>query len=209
MTPVERLVAAGIRPDCAAESVMWYQAQGDDYGLQKYLDEVEARKEALDNGRISYTYPAYGGYNPVTPFAPAPQIYQPMQQPSPQPVQAAQTVGNTNTQPNFFCRPVASREEALGVPVDFMGAPMFFPDLAHNVVYMKRFNTNSGAADVFEFKLDVPREKQEQAPAQVAAFAPLDEFIDMKDTVQNLKDELDRLKKPAGKAVKKNDASDE
>ena len=45
--------AAGIRPDCAAESVMWYQAQGDDYGLQKYLDEVEARKEALDNGRIS------------------------------------------------------------------------------------------------------------------------------------------------------------
>ena len=27
MTPVERLVAAGIRPDCAAESVMWYQAQ--------------------------------------------------------------------------------------------------------------------------------------------------------------------------------------
>lgn len=45
---------------------------------------------------------------------------------------------------------------------------MFFPDLAHNVIYMKRFNTNSGAADVFEFKLDVPREKQEHAPAQVA-----------------------------------------
>ena len=74
---------------------------------------------------------------------------------------------------------------------------------------MNRFNTNRGAAVVFEFKLDVPREKQQQAPAQVAAFAPLDEFIDMKDTVQNLKDEVDRLKKPAGKAVKKNDASDE
>ena len=68
-------------------------------------------------GFPNYTYPAYGGYNPVTPFAPAPQIYQPMQQPAPQPVQAAQTVGSTNTQPNFFCRPVASREEALGVPV--------------------------------------------------------------------------------------------
>ena len=54
-------------------------------------------------GFPNYTYPAYGGYNPVTPFAPAPQIYQPMQQPSPQPVQATQTVGNTNTQPNFFC----------------------------------------------------------------------------------------------------------
>lgn len=155
----------------------------------------------------NYTYPAYGAYNPVTPFA-APQVYQP-QQTTQQPSQAIQAQGSVNTQPAFFCRPVASREEALGVPVDFMGAPMFFPDLAHNVVYMKRFNTNSGAADVFEFKLDVPREKQEQAPAQVAAFAPLDEFIDMKDTVQNLKDEVDRLKKPAGKAVKKNDASDE
>lgn len=48
-------------------------------------------------GFPNYTYPAYGGYNPVTPFAPAPQIYQPMQQPSPQPVQAAQTVGNKHT----------------------------------------------------------------------------------------------------------------
>ena len=148
-------------------------------------------------GFPNYTYPAYGGYNPVTPFAPAPQVYQPMQLPVPQPEQSAQTVGSTNTQPNFFCRPVASKEEALGVPVDFMGAPMFFPDLAHSVVYMKRFNTNSGSAE------------QEQVPTQVAAFAPLDEFIDMKDTVQNLKDEVDRLKKPTGKAVKKNDASND
>ena len=62
---------------------------------------------------------------------------------------------------------------------------------------------------MFEFKLDTPREKQEQVPTQVAAFAPLDEFIDMKDTVQNLKDEVDRLKKPTGKAVKKNDASND
>ena len=43
MTPVERLISAGIRPDCAAESVLWYQAQGDDYGLEKYISEVETR----------------------------------------------------------------------------------------------------------------------------------------------------------------------
>lgn len=43
MTPVERLIVSGIRPDCAAESVLWYQSQGDDYGLEKYLDEVECR----------------------------------------------------------------------------------------------------------------------------------------------------------------------
>ena len=157
----------------------------------------------------NYTYPAYGGYNPVTPFAPAPQVYQP-QQPPQQPSQAVQPQGNVNTQPTFFCRPVASREEALGVPVDFMGAPMFFPDLAHNVVYMKRFNTNTGAADVFEFH-GQQQAKEQQTENPAPAFAPLDEFMDMKDTINNLKDEIERLKKPAsgGKAGKKNDASDE
>ena len=53
MTPVERLIAAGIRPDCAAESVMWYLSQGDDYGLEKYLIEVENRKGVSCNGGIS------------------------------------------------------------------------------------------------------------------------------------------------------------
>lgn len=112
----------------------------------------------------NYTYPAYGAYNPVTPFAPAPQVYQP-QQPTQQPSQTIQPQSNVNTQPAFFCRPVASREEALGVPVDFMGAPMFFPDLAHNVVYMKRFNTNTGAADVFEFH-GQQQAKEQQAENQ-------------------------------------------
>ena len=50
MTPVERLVAAGIRPDCASETVMWYMAQGDDYGLEKYLAEVESRH--ANNGEV-------------------------------------------------------------------------------------------------------------------------------------------------------------
>lgn len=155
----------------------------------------------------NYTYPAYGAYNPVTPFAPAPQVYQP-QQPTQQPSQTIQPQSNVNTQPAFFCRPVASREEALGVPVDFMGAPMFFPDLAHNVVYMKRFNTNTGAADVFEFH-GQQQAKEQQAENPAPAFAPLDEFMDMKDTINNLKDEIERLKKPTsgGKAGKKNDAS--
>lgn len=45
MNPYERLVAAGINPDCARDSVMWYMAQGDDYGLEKYVREVEHRHE--------------------------------------------------------------------------------------------------------------------------------------------------------------------
>ena len=43
MGAVERLVAAGIKKDCAEETVLWYRAQGDDYGLEKYLNEVESR----------------------------------------------------------------------------------------------------------------------------------------------------------------------
>ena len=145
-------------------------------------------------------YPYYGNYMPP--------YYQPMQN---QPVQNMQqippqnqtaTVQQTNTQPNFFCRPVASKEEALAVPVDFMGQPMFFPDLAHNVVYMKRFNTNTGAADLFEF-----RGQQEQSPP-APSFAPLDEFNAMKDTIDQLKAEVEKLKKPVNRTVKKNDADE-
>lgn len=47
--------AGGCRPStglCRRECDV-VSGPGDDYGLQKYLDEVEARKEALDNGRIS------------------------------------------------------------------------------------------------------------------------------------------------------------
>lgn len=152
--------------------------------------------------------PYYGNYMP--------NYYQPMQgyQQINQPTQQTTQIPNTqqssgNTQPNFLCRPVASKEEALGVPVDFMGSPMFFPDLAHNVIYMKRFNTSTGAADVFEF-----HGPQEQANAPAPSFAPLDEFNATKETIGQLKEtilrlqnEIDQLKKPTGRS-KKNDSDE-
>lgn len=42
MTPVERLIAAGMPQECAAETAMWFMAQGDDEGLEKYVAEVES-----------------------------------------------------------------------------------------------------------------------------------------------------------------------
>ncbi len=153
----------------------------------------------------AYT-PYYGNYMPnyYQPMQGYQQMNQPMlNQPQNQGGNVQQS--NNASQPNFFCRPVASKEEALGVPVDFMGSPMFFPDLAHNVVYMKRFNTNTGSADVFEF-----HGTQQEAPKDMApAFAPLDEFMSMKDTIAQLKEEIERLKKPAGRTVKKNEPNDE
>lgn len=39
MTLIERMVAAGMSRDCAAETAMWYMAQGDDEGLEDYVSE--------------------------------------------------------------------------------------------------------------------------------------------------------------------------
>lgn len=144
----------------------------------------------------AYT-PYYGTYMP--------SYYQPMQGQMNQPMQVNQPAQQSQAvaaQSNFVCRPVASREEALGVPVDFMGNPMFFPDLAHGVIYMKRFNTNTGAADVFEFH------GQQEQRSQAPSFAPLDEFNAMKETIQRLQGEIEQLKKPAV-GVKKNNVSNE
>ena len=155
---------------------------------------------------MNYGYPAYGNYNPIQPFAPRndAQGYQPPVQ-AMQPVQAP-TQPQQGNPPAFYCRPVASREEALGVPVDFMGSPMFFPDLAHGVIYLKKFNPNTGAADMLEFRA---QPQQEQRPAEQAAFAPLNDLLQLKNDLDNLKTEVERLKKPAGKAVRKNEPDEQ
>lgn len=109
----------------------------------------------------------------------------------------------------FFCRPVTSREEALSVPVDFMGNPMFFPDLAHGIIYMKRFNPNTGSPDWLEFRVSQPQQPQQQPEPEQVAFVPLEDFMDLKSDLEDLRNEIDRLKKPAGKAVRKNETADE
>lgn len=43
-----RLIAAGIRPDCAAETVEEYQRRNDPDGLERYINDIECRTEASD-----------------------------------------------------------------------------------------------------------------------------------------------------------------
>ena len=50
MTLIERMVAAGMSRDCAAETAMWYMAQGDDEGLEDYVTALEAGREARQYG---------------------------------------------------------------------------------------------------------------------------------------------------------------
>ena len=42
MTLVERLVAAWMSQECAAETAMWNMAQGDDEGLESYVVAIDS-----------------------------------------------------------------------------------------------------------------------------------------------------------------------
>lgn len=51
MDAVNRLIQAGIRPDCATETVLRYEAQGDAAGLERYVLGAEARADQKKGAR--------------------------------------------------------------------------------------------------------------------------------------------------------------
>ena len=108
------------------------------------------------------------------------------QQPAPQPMQP---------QPMYQARPVTSREEALGQQVDFFGAGTLMPDLSHGVVYLKRFNQNTGGSDLYEFRLVQPEAPQEQP----------NELEEIRASIKRLEDEIAQMRASKAKVVKKND----
>lgn len=120
--------------------------------------------------------------------------YSPMYQGSPalapqQPIQNGFPAGNINTQPmqqnGFICRPVTSRLEAEAVQVDFLGPGTIMPDLAHGTIYLKRFNSNTGASDFIVFEVQQPA--PEPAPVQYATL----------DDIKSIRAEIEALKKGA------------
>lgn len=145
----------------------------------------------------------YPYYNPY--FAPqmAPQTrsvemgqnYVPQQN-----VPQTQTVGQGQGI-SAYSRPVSSKEEAMAVGADFSGAPMIFPDMAHNAVYVKRWDYQTGSAVFIEY---VPKEAVQEAPA--ALYATQGDFKELAETLterlEDIEAEIDRLKK---KGAKKND----
>lgn len=112
------------------------------------------------------------------------QMYQPQQMPQIQPAQAP-----VSQNPGLLGRIVTSKEEALGVPVDFNGSPMFFPDLAHGLIYVKQFNPGTGSSDIREFRIS----EEKQPEAQVFATA-----ADLDALREEFRKELDGLKPKRG-----------
>ena len=142
-------------------------------------------------------YPQYAPQTPYQPFR-ADQgmgYSQPLQMPvqAPQQAPAGQTAG-------FLTRPVTSKEEALGIPVDFFAPGTIMPDLAHGKIYLKKFNQNTGAGDLFVFNL----EAQAEAETPEVQYATRQDLDGIREDLERLFDEVDRLRRPA-KGVKRND----
>ena len=94
-------------------------------------------------------YQPYGYYGAPQPFSQQSNVMTP---PVPTSPPAAQQ--------SFSCRPVTSREEAVAVQADFFSMGTIMPDLAHGIVYLKRINQQTGAADFFEFVYRQPEAEQ-------------------------------------------------
>lgn len=75
------------------------------------------------------------------------------------------------TAPGYICKPVTSREEAVATSTDYFSLGVVMPDLGHGMIYLKRFNQQSGASDFFEFKLHTP---EQAAPVEYATKAELE-----------------------------------
>ena len=132
---------------------------------------------------MAWNYNGYGGYNPMNTYIPQMPVQAPQNVPQ-------QQMGN-QSQPMFNCRPVTSREEARAVQVDFFGPGTLMPDLGHGVVYLKRFNQQTGSCDIFEFTVQQPKEEP------VVQYATIDDLNALRDELLGSR-----------KAVKKNDADE-
>ena len=138
----------------------------------------------------------YGAYNaPAARPAEMGQMYQPQQNIAP-----AQSVGQGQGI-SGMSRPVSSKEEAMAVGADFSGVPMIFPDMAHNAIYVKRWDFQSGTAIFTEY---VPKMTDSETPA--AVYATQGDFKELADRLterlEDIESDLERLKK---KGAKKND----
>jgi hypothetical protein len=43
MVAVDRLISAGMEPEAAVDTALWFKMQGDEDGLESYVSEIERR----------------------------------------------------------------------------------------------------------------------------------------------------------------------
>ena len=105
------------------------------------------------------------------------------------PPQGAQT----QSAGGFHVRPVTSRAEVEVAQIPFDGSSSWFYDTSTDKMYSKTFNPNDGTAPIATYVREVP--------------APPVQYATVED-INALREEIERLKKPARKAVKNDDADE-
>lgn len=144
----------------------------------------------------------YGGYFPNPAYFPREsQIPAGMQQTPAQsvvPATAGPATANGLTG-NYTCRPVMSKEEAVAIQAEFFSPGVIMPDLGHGKIYLKRINPDTAAAEFYEFSAmtDQRQATATETPVYVT-----------EAQLQEVWQEIERLKKPTGKAAKKNDTDE-
>lgn len=126
--------------------------------------------------------------------------YQPQMQPYQQPYQPVQNQLQQDGQ--FYCRPVASEDEARGAPVDFSGRPLVFPHLSAGWIYVKAFDQASGNAVFRRFRM---YEEPQEPPQSPVAFAPMSEVERLRSMVIELQNELRAMQNKKIGEVKENE----
>jgi hypothetical protein len=148
--------------------------------------------------------PYYPGFNPYGSAQYMQSYGQPAAyaQPNVQNVQQTAQTGQNASTCGYSCRVVTSREEALATACDFMSAGVVMLDFAHSMIYVKRFNPNTGASDFFEFAYQPPKQQNQSTVSE--DFVPKSEFERLCSDVQDLRGEVERLRPKNKKEVTDN-----
>ena len=117
---------------------------------------------------------AYSPYNYSAGYQPYGGTYMP---------QPRQETPTAQINSGFVCRPVGSREEGVAAQVDYMSAGLVMPDLGHGMIYLKRFNPNTGTSDFAEFAYKPP-----EPPAPPVQYVTVDEFEAFKKQLGGIND---------------------
>lgn len=85
----------------------------------------------------------------------------------------------------FSVRPVASREEATATQTDFFGPGILMPCLGQGVIYLKRFNPNTGASDLLEFCYAPP--KPAERPVEYVSIEAFNQLMQRVTQLESIK----------------------
>ena len=132
---------------------------------------------------MSYNPYQFGAIQPSQPrFGAAPTNYPPQ-------FAGPQMMPQAAPQQGMMMRPVTSLQEAAASQINFDGAAHWFYDTSADRLYSKTFDFQTGTAPIVTYV--------REQPSPVVQYATVDIVNGLIQEIQNLKEELDMLRKGA------------